>query len=227
MKKKILISLGLTSVVAASVAFGAFAANKLTLVVNGKVSSAETKVISGTTYVPLRAAAELLGAEVKYDASTGRVEINSASGEYTTTGSTTKQTAKSYSVDVTVNGGPMVLKITKVTLDPTYKGYSFSTEERAVILDVSVENTSNDKVTWHVDQSEIVLNTKEQVEITLPSENRISSEFNGKVVKKGQIVFPVKSELTDITDIRLLLKYVLNGEYETLAEDQETTITLQ
>ena len=66
MKKKLVISLALATTVIVSATAGAFAAAKINLIVNGKLSNAETKVIDGTTYVPLRAAAELLGAEVKY-----------------------------------------------------------------------------------------------------------------------------------------------------------------
>ncbi|MFB9330080.1 stalk domain-containing protein [Paenibacillus aurantiacus] len=77
MKKKVLISIGIVSLMAVSAIAGAYAANKLTLVVNGQVSTAEPKVINGTTYIPLRAAAELLGAEVGYDSKSSVVSVTS------------------------------------------------------------------------------------------------------------------------------------------------------
>lgn len=54
----LLVSVAIVSATAAS------AATKLTLIVNGKTSAAETRVINGVTFVPLRAVAELLGATV-------------------------------------------------------------------------------------------------------------------------------------------------------------------
>ncbi|MCI3925164.1 copper amine oxidase N-terminal domain-containing protein [Paenibacillus sp. TRM 82003] len=67
--------LAVTAVASASVAT---AATKLTLIVNGKVAAAETKLIDGVTYVPLRAAAELLGSTVSYDAESSTITITSA-----------------------------------------------------------------------------------------------------------------------------------------------------
>jgi hypothetical protein len=56
---------------------GVYAAPKLTLIVNGQVSSAETKLIKNSTYVPLRAAAELLGTKVDFNPATKTVTITS------------------------------------------------------------------------------------------------------------------------------------------------------
>ncbi|RUS48386.1 DUF4352 domain-containing protein [Cohnella sp. AR92] len=77
MKKKVLIMLVIGSLMLLSAGIGAYAASKMTLIVNGKVASAEPKVINGTTYVPLRAAAELLNATVGYDKGTNTVTITS------------------------------------------------------------------------------------------------------------------------------------------------------
>lgn len=51
------------------------AASKITLIVNGKEADVDPVVIDGTTYIPVRAAAELLGAEVSYDHATKTVTI--------------------------------------------------------------------------------------------------------------------------------------------------------
>lgn len=227
MKKKLVLSLILATTVVVSATAGAFAATKIKLVVNGKLASAETKVIDGTTYVPLRAAAELLGASVKFDASTSTVTITS-SGSTTPTTPTQQSSLKSYNTNVTLNSGPMTLKISKVTLDPAYKEISFSsTTQPAMILDVTVENTTNDKLTWYVDQSVLVLNTKEQLEKTLLSDTRISSDFNGKVVKKGKIVYPVTSNFNEISSFRFLSKAVRDDKFTTVSEASETEVILK
>lgn len=82
MKKK-LIATSLVSVMALSAGVGAYAATKMTLIVNGNVSNVAPKVIDGTTYVPVRAAAELLGAKVSYDNKTKVVTITSEGGVQT------------------------------------------------------------------------------------------------------------------------------------------------
>ncbi|AZN39510.1 peptidylprolyl isomerase [Paenibacillus albus] len=54
---------------------GAYAATKMTLFVNGKKSAVEPVSIKGVTYVPLRSAAEMLGASVSYNAAANSVTI--------------------------------------------------------------------------------------------------------------------------------------------------------
>jgi len=225
MKKKLLLSLLIVVVMLASASVGAYAATKMTLIVNGKTASVDPVVIKGVTYVPLRAAADMLGAKVNYDASTNTVTVTGNPEIPNTPASK----IKSYSVDITVNSGPMIMKISKISLDPAYKQYSFeSASHKAIILEATVENTSADKMTWYVDQSQLVLNTKEQIEDSLMSDSRISSDFNGKVIKKGQIAFEVKdSDLEDISSIRLLLKYVVDEKFKRIAEDKETEIILK
>jgi len=71
-----------------SAGIGAFAATQLTLIVNGeKVTSAEAKLIDGTTYVPLRVVSEMLGAKVSWNGDTYTVTVTgkdykSASTDY-------------------------------------------------------------------------------------------------------------------------------------------------
>ncbi|NBD25566.1 peptidylprolyl isomerase [Paenibacillus glycinis] len=70
---------GITALVVAGMTLaagaGAYAATKMTLIVNGKPSSAVPVSIKNVTYVPLRAAAEMLGANVNYDAASNSVTI--------------------------------------------------------------------------------------------------------------------------------------------------------
>ncbi|MBP1992559.1 hypothetical protein J2Z66_004168 [Paenibacillus eucommiae] len=73
--KKVLITLTIF-ILAMSVGVGAYAATKLTLVVNGeKITNADPKLIDGVTYVPLRAVAEMLDASVGWDGNTSTVTV--------------------------------------------------------------------------------------------------------------------------------------------------------
>ncbi|MBM7567044.1 peptidylprolyl isomerase [Paenibacillus sacheonensis] len=58
---------------------GAYAATKMSLFVNGQKSKVEPVSIKGTTYVPIRAVGEMLGANVNYNASLNSVTITSKS----------------------------------------------------------------------------------------------------------------------------------------------------
>lgn len=54
----------------------ALASSNIKLIVNGKESNAEVKVMNGTSYVPLREVANILGANVNWDSATKTVSIN-------------------------------------------------------------------------------------------------------------------------------------------------------
>lgn len=76
-KRKLLISAIASIMLVSSFSAGAYAATKFKLIVNGKASSADIREINGSTYVPLKSVAELLGANVSFDNSTKTVTITS------------------------------------------------------------------------------------------------------------------------------------------------------
>ena len=67
----------LSAMMLLSTGMGSYAAAGLTLVVNGKKAAAEPQVLNSTTYMPLRAAAELPGASVGYNGAKRLVTITS------------------------------------------------------------------------------------------------------------------------------------------------------
>jgi hypothetical protein len=75
LKKKLLIALGLSGIIAASVAIGAYAASDIKLLINGKLINADLQIVDGSSYVPLRVVSESLGAEVKWDEAKREISI--------------------------------------------------------------------------------------------------------------------------------------------------------
>lgn len=78
MKNKFFISLSLCLIIVLSVAFVSVASSKLTLVVNGKVANTDPILYKDRTYVPVRAAAELLGAKVNWNQKTNTATVTTA-----------------------------------------------------------------------------------------------------------------------------------------------------
>ncbi|MDF2651810.1 MAG: hypothetical protein K0Q73_7615 [Paenibacillus sp.] len=76
-KKKLIVSAIAALMLVSSFTAGAYAATKFKLIVNGKASSADIREINGSTYVPLKDVAELLGAKVGFDNNTKTVTITS------------------------------------------------------------------------------------------------------------------------------------------------------
>lgn len=81
MKKKLLIALGLTGVIAASIAVGAYAATDIKLFINGKIINADLQIVDGSSYVPLRVVSESLGADVKWDGEKREISITGQIGQ--------------------------------------------------------------------------------------------------------------------------------------------------
>jgi hypothetical protein len=225
MKKKFLISLGLVSLMLFSMAFGAFAAAKITLIVNGKTANADVKIIDGSSYVPLRAVSQLLGADVNWDGTTKTITIK---GKAEQTNSTPSNVV-SYPVNVEIASGPMTMKISKVSLNPAYKKDQYSDPINAVVLAVEVENTSSDTIHWYPAQATMVLNTKEQAEggMSLYHSDQVDGEFVGKVVKKGNIVFEVNSDLKEISNFNLKIDGAFGDGFERVGEDTTTEVILK
>jgi hypothetical protein len=222
-KRKVYIALSVVLVIALSFTVGAYAAIKTNLVVNGKVADADVQIIKGSSYVPLKAVAQLLGADVKYDGATKTVIIT---GKDYDPDADKKPPILSYDVDVNVTSGPMTMAITKVTLDPAFKEYEWSEPKKVIMLEAEVENTSADTVNWYVTQGTIVLNTKEQVDMSFLSD-RIGGEFIGKVVKKGRIIYEIKSDFDAITSVNFKVSGPSNDSYDRVGEDSTTEIILK
>jgi hypothetical protein len=81
LKKKLLIALGLTGVIAASIAVGAYAATDIKLFINGKIINADLQIVDGSSYVPLRVVSESLGADVKWDGEKREISITGQMGQ--------------------------------------------------------------------------------------------------------------------------------------------------
>ncbi|WP_336774219.1 stalk domain-containing protein [Paenibacillus sp. MMO-58] len=78
MGKKLVATGAVAALVVASFGAGAYAATqKITLIVNGTVAKADPITQNNTTYVPLRAAAEMLGASIGFDSKTNTVTVTS------------------------------------------------------------------------------------------------------------------------------------------------------
>jgi hypothetical protein len=127
---------------------------------------------------------------------------------------------KTFNVDTTINSGPMTMHITKVTLDPAFKP-EYQAAYKAIILNVSVENTSTDTVNWFPDQSTLVTNTKEQLNSSFDSD-QVGGEFVGNVVKTGKIVFKTQSDLNAISS----LTYKIDGPFKTIGDNVGATQTV-
>lgn len=210
----------------AGASIGIAAAPAIKILVNGK-SLSDYKVINSQPYVQLNKIASLLNADVKFDSSKKTYTVNSkaivqptpqiqyvyvtpAPTETTiqtpiptvTPAPTIATTDLTFPVNTVIDQGPMKLTVQSVTLTENYRKYSFGEKKRAVLLNVSIENTGTDKLTWYAYSWKLTTNTKEQVDSSIGDG---FGEIMGGIIKKGVIAFEVTSELKDINSISLVL----------------------
>lgn len=225
MKKKLILALSFVMVAVVALSVGVYAASDIKLFVNGKQASAQVEIINGSSYVPLRAVAEMLGAEVNFDNTTRTITITSQGAV-----APAPDTAESYEVDATVTSGPMTMKISKVTLDSAFQSSPYLDPINAIIFDVDVENTSSENISWHPHQGTLVLNTKEQAEAShsLFHSDSVGGDFLGKVVKKGKIVIQVTSDLSEVNSMSYTINGASNADtWDRVGDDMTVDIVLE
>lgn len=208
---------------------GVHAASNIKLIINGKSIKTEVLSVKGTSYVPLRVVSENLGAKVNWNSGTSTITITSANSgsEPVTTTQPSQGSSKSYPVNVTVNSGPMTMTISKVTLDPAYKQYeSFSQAIQVLTLDVTVENTSVDPVSWSPAYGVIVTNTQEQTQGYHYSD-AVSGDFLGNVKKTGKLRFEIMGDLSAISSFKFMIEEPIGSEYETVGEKTTTEVVFK
>lgn len=89
-----------------------------------------------------------------------------------------------------------------------------------VALDVSIENTSDDNVSFYFDQAVLTSNTKEQVDPDWLFSDYIEGDYLGNVIHSGTIIYILPNSVAeDITNIVLHVSGPMNDEYNKLSED--------
>jgi hypothetical protein len=218
MKKKVWLSSLMAVLMLFSFSVGVFAAPKLTVWFNNKAQKVDVKVINNKPYVPLNDAAKWFGGKVAYDKKTNTYKVTSKDYKTPTT-----TTSKSYSVNITQTAGPMKITISKVTVEPKFTN-KLTDPYPALILDVKVENTSKDKVTWLPTNAEFAFNTGEQVSgndqiLTTFNSDDVGGEFLKGVIKTGKIVLKVNRSIDLINTIQIDIEGPFNDDLDRLGED--------
>ncbi|UUZ79628.1 copper amine oxidase N-terminal domain-containing protein [Paenibacillus sp. P26] len=78
--RSVILGLSIAALTLGGFGAGVYAYSQIKLVVNGKNISTPIEVMDGTSYVPLRAVSEALGAQVTWDEHTQTVEISRMPG---------------------------------------------------------------------------------------------------------------------------------------------------
>lgn len=132
----------------------------------------------------------------------------------------------------TYESGPMkltvnALQISKLNPSDNYKEMFDGKDEITVItMDVAVENTSEDTISFYPDQSTIVTDTKEQKEASLILSDELGGDFIGNVKKSGNIIYILDSKAEEVHSLKFVIEGASNSNFETVGNKIEFNYSL-
>ncbi|WP_215112251.1 DUF4352 domain-containing protein [Exiguobacterium sp. s75] len=122
--------------------------------------------------------------------------------------------------------GPIQFAIDKVqtsrlTVAEAYRDSFDGQEEVTVVaMNMIVENTVDETMSFHPNQATLVTNTGEQVSSDLWFSDDVGGEFLGKVKKEGNVLFFVKAKPEELTDLKVVIDGPFNENFDKVAEDR-------
>lgn len=104
----------------------------------------------------------------------------------------------------------------------------FETEQLEYIqLDMNVENTSDENITFYASQAIITTSTGEQLESDMVMSDHIDGEYIGAVKKSGSSFFMLEnSKVEDVESIRVIFSAATDENYEDVGEEIDIEIDL-
>lgn len=129
-----------------------------------------------------------------------------------------------YSIDAI-----QISKLTATTDDmATMLDIEKDKEVALVVIDVTVENTSDDDVNFYMDQAVLVSNTKEQVDADMLLSDYMGGEYLGQVLKSGTLMYILpNSNADDITDIKFRVSAPIDSDWNSLSDDITIELTFK
>jgi len=87
-------------------------------------------------------------------------------------------------------------------------------------IDIDVENTSDEDISFYPDQSTIIISTKEQIEANMWFSEDVGGDFYGQVKKSGQVYFVIPNSVgEDINHIQWRIDAPFNSDFDNLTDN--------
>lgn len=134
-------------------------------------------------------------------------------------------------IDEVYESGPMVITVTdayKIQLeleDPEMiEAYENKNLLRCIVIDVIIENTSDQDLSFYPNVCSIITNTVEEAESSIMDSTNMSGIYEGAQREEGMLFFIIDSRLEDITEIKLLIDPPVDDDYNKVGEGYEIQI---
>ncbi|WP_214741680.1 DUF4352 domain-containing protein [Exiguobacterium sp. s48] len=139
---------------------------------------------------------------------------------------TNKIYMKNKALTITETMGPIQFAIDKVqtsrlTVAEAYSDSFDGQEEVTVVaMNMIVENTVDETMSFHPNQATLVTSTGEQVSSDLWFSDDVGGEFLGKVKKEGNVLFFVKAKPEELTDLKVVIDGPFDEQFDKVAEER-------
>lgn len=101
-------------------------------------------------------------------------------------------------------------------------------EVTAIVFNVDIENTLDKDVSFYIDQSELITNTKQQVSPNMLLSGDVGGDLLGKVKKDGDIVYILKNtKAQDLKTLELRIGAPIDANtFDSLGEDVKLNLNV-
>ncbi|WP_117168839.1 hypothetical protein [Paraliobacillus sediminis] len=133
----------------------------------------------------------------------------------------------------TFETGSIIMTVEKVNgvsgvLSPEMVEYLEQEELEYIQVDMIVENTSEENITFYASQATMTTNTGEQLEPDMFLSDHIDGEFIGQVNKSGSSFYILEnSKAEDVESVRLIYSAPTNDDFETVGEEVDFEVELK
>lgn len=101
-------------------------------------------------------------------------------------------------------------------------------EYTLISIDMTVENTSENDISFYPNQSTIITDHKEQINANLFGSDDVGGDFYGNVEKTGQVFYIAeKTPADELTSFNLRIDAPHNSSYDRLSENITITVNIQ
>ncbi|GAK12205.1 DUF4352 domain-containing protein [Geomicrobium sp. JCM 19039] len=145
-----------------------------------------------------------------------------------------EQTLVSLNEDIdTIESGPIVLEIEKVNgVSAVFEGMAADMlddpEVEYIQVDMVVENTSDDDVTFYASQAKLITDTGEQLDPDMWFSDHLDGDYFGNVTKSGSSIYILENSMAeDVTSVELRYSAPFDTDsWDDLGEDIKIEIDL-
>ena len=194
-------------------AVATYAAPKLSLYLDDKKQSVAVKKVGNQNYIALKDVSKLYGGSYSYDSKTGKNKLKTKSylsGD------------KKYTVNKTFKGDNFQVKVNNISALKNFKGRTSDVGKKAILLDVTFKNTSNQYINYSDSTSDeryrnylaFVFNTNEKAFVNYNDSTYDSHNLAPNESRKATLVVYVEGNINKLNSFYSYIQFSVGAKFK-------------